>query len=75
MCVPVKAGHIRRNMSDETATLSRTVYEPIAIEILHGDPPQFGEEVELEGRMWHYVKARHIRHNLSVESETLSLSI
>ena len=61
-------------MSDETATLSRTVYEPIAIQVLRGDLPNLGEEVELEGRMCYHVKARYIRHNVSVESETLSLS-
>ena len=77
MCVvTVKAGHIRHNKSDETATLSCTVYKPIAIQVLRGDPPQFGGRGGSEGRMWYHAKARHIRHNLSViESETLSLSI
>ena len=43
-------------MSDETATLSVTVYEPIAIHVLCGGPsPIWGEQVELGvecGTIW-----------------------
>ena len=50
LCVePVKASHIRHNMSDETATLSRTVYEPIAIQVLLSDLPNLGERGGVRG--------------------------
>ena len=47
-------------MSDETATLSRTVNEPIAIglHVLRGHPPQFGEKragAQIDDR-WGYAR-------------------
>jgi hypothetical protein len=44
--VPVKTGRIRHNMSDETATLSRTVMSQSPYMFCVGDPPQF------EGKRW-----------------------
>ena len=56
--------------------LSLSVFEPIAIQILHGDrPPIWEDGVELEGRVWYPVNAHHNTHNLSSETETLSLSV
>jgi hypothetical protein len=51
-----------------TEMLSLSVYEPIAIQILHGRKVlQFGGEgVELGGRVWYPVKAHQYGHNLSI---------
>ena len=38
-------------------------------------PPQFGEGVELGGRVWYPVKLLHIRYNLFAGSEMLSPSV
>ena len=69
MCYPVKVLHIRYNLFAGTKMLSLSVFEPIAIQILHGGTvPKFGGEggVELGGRVWYPVKAHHDGHNLSV---------
>jgi len=68
----LKVSHIRHNLSAEADTLSRSVYESIAMQVLRGSPsPSFeGEGVELEGqgRVWCHIKAR------AVESHTLSIA-
>jgi hypothetical protein len=63
----VKAGYIRHNVSAGNDTLSLSVYEPIATQILLGgreDSPKFRGGVELGVWMWHRypVKVRHNRH-------------
>ena len=55
--------------------LSFSVYEPIAIQILLGDLPQFGRGVELGGRVWYPVKLLHISYNLFAGTKMLSLSV
>ena len=56
--------------------LSLSVYEPIAIHMLLVRPsPNFGEWVELGGRLWYPVKLLHIRYNLFAETEMLSVSV
>ena len=48
MWYPVKACHIWHNFSIESDTLSRTVFELIAIQVLSGGrPPFLGGKVEL----------------------------
>ena len=42
--------------------------------VLVGAVPQFGERVELGGRVWYPVNAHYNGHNLSFVTETLSLS-
>jgi len=65
------------NVSVETDTLYRTLYEPITITFNVGvrHKSTWGEGVEIGGRMSYPVKARTIAHKLSVQSETLSLSV
>ena len=76
MCNPVKFIHIRYNLFAGTETLSLSIYEPIAMQILLGGiVPEFGEGVELGGRVWYPVKVLHIRSNLFAGTETLSLSV
>ena len=59
---PVNAHHNTHNLSSENKTLSLSVYEPIALQILLGGPSQnLGEGVELGGRVWYPVKVLHIR--------------
>ena len=64
----VKLLHISYNLFAGTEMLSLSVYEPIAIQILHGGdrPPIWGEGVELGGRVWYPVKAHRNGHNLSI---------
>ena len=70
---PKKVIRIRHNLFAGTETLSLSVYEPIAIQILHGGPsPIWKERVELGGQVWVPVKAHHNGHNLSIEINTLS---
>ena len=38
-------------------------------------PPDLGEGVELEGRVWYPVKLLHISYNLFTGTEMLSLSV
>ena len=67
---------IRYNLFAGTETLSLSVYEPIAMQILLGGTvPQFGEGVELGDRVWYPVKLLHIRHNLFAGTEMLSLYV
>ena len=57
-------------------TLSLSIYEPIAMQILLGGPsPNLGKWAELGGRVWYHLKVLHIRHNLFAGTETLSLSV
>ena len=74
---PVKLLHISYNLFAGTEMPSLSVYEPIAIHILHGGTvPQFGGEgVELGGRVWYPVKAHHNGHNLFIETDMLSLFV
>ena len=65
----------RYNSFAGTKTLSLSVYEPIAIQILIGGVPQFEEGVELEGRVQYPMILLHIRYNLFAETEMLSLSV
>ena len=61
----VKFLSIMYNFFAVTETLSLSVYEPIAIQILLGGiVPQFGRGVELGGREWYPVKLVHICYNL-----------
>jgi len=53
-------------------TLSRPVYEPIAM-LCVGAVSNLGG-VELGGQVWYTANVRHIRHNLSAETVTLSSS-
>ena len=56
--------------------LSLSVYEPIAMQLLHGGPsPNFEEGVELGGRVQYPVKAHHTGHILLIETDTLSLFV
>ena len=72
MWYPVKLLHISYNLFAGTEMLSLSVYEPIAIQILHGDrPPNLGGRVKLGGRVGYLVKALHGGHNMSSETETL----
>ena len=55
-----------------TETLS--VYEPIAMQnLLGGTVPEFGEEIELGGRVWYPLKVLHIMYNLFAGTEMISL--
>ena len=72
---PAKVLPIRYNFLAGTDTLSLTVYEPIAMQILLGGPPQFWVGVELGDQVWYHAKVLRIRHNLSVGTETPSLSV
>ena len=73
---PVKAHHNGHNLSITTETLSLSVYEPIAIQILLGGPsPNFGDRLELGGRVSYPLKVLRIRYNLFAGTETLSLSV
>ena len=77
-CVaPLKVLRIRSNLFAGTETLSLSVNEPIAKQILSGGtvPPIWEEGVELGGRMWYPVKAHHTGHNLLIETDTLSLLV
>ena len=57
----LKVLHIRHNLFAGTETLSLSVYEPIAIQILLGGTvPQFVGGVELGGRVWYHLKVLHI---------------
>ena len=70
---PVKVLHIRYNLFAGTETLSLSVYEPIAIQILfEGTVPTLGEGVELGDRVLYFMKAHHNGHNLSIETVTQS---
>ena len=74
----VKLLHIRYNLFTETDTLSLSVYESIAIQILHGGggpSHNFGEGVELGSRVWYPVKVLRSRSNLFNGTEMLSLSV
>src|SRR5208282_3684309 len=71
-----KVLRIRSNLFAGTETLSLSVNEPIARQILSGGTvPQFGEGVELEGHVWHPVKVLRIRSNLFNGTEMISLSV
>ena len=60
----------------ETKTLSLSVYEPIAMQILLGGPsPNLRKGFELGGRVWYHLKVLHIRYNLFAGNEMLSLSV
>ena len=51
---PVKLLHISYNLFSGTEMLSLFVYEPIAIQILHGGTvPQFGGRDGFRGRVWY----------------------
>ena len=64
----VKAHHGGHNLSIETETLSLSVYEPIAIQILfRGTVPQFVGGVELGGRVWYPMKVLHFRYKCLLE--------
>ena len=64
---PVKLLHISYNLFAGTEMLSLSVYEPIAIHILHGGPsPNLGGRDGVRGRVWYPVKAHHNGHNLSI---------
>ena len=65
---PVKLLHIYCNLFVRTEMLTLTVYEPIAIQILHGGlSPNFGGMGGvIGGRPWYPVKAHHNGHNLSI---------
>ena len=67
--------HIRYNFFAGTEMLSLSVYEPIAIQILFGSVPQFGEGVEVGGRVWYPVKLLLVRYNLFAATEMLSLCV
>ena len=73
---PVKVLRIRSNVFAGTETLSLSINEPIARQILSGGtvPPIWGRG-KLEGRVWQPVKVLRIRSNLFAVSETLSLSV
>ena len=60
-----------------TETLSLSIYEPIAMQILFGGGtvPEFEEGVELGGRVWYTMKVLRIRYNLLAGTETLALSV
>ena len=63
-------------MSIENETLSLSVYEPIAVQILlEGTVPEFGGGDEQGGRVCYPVKLLRIRYNLFAGSEVLSLSV
>ena len=74
---PAKDLRIRYNLFAETETLSLSVYEPIAMQILLGGtvPPICGEGVEFGGRIWYTVKAHRTGQNVFIETDTLSLFV
>ena len=73
----VKVLRIRYNLFAGTETLSLSVNEPIAKQILSGGtvPPFWEEGIELGGRMWYPVKFLHICYNLFAGTEMLSLTV
>ena len=77
MCYPMKVLCSRYNLFAGTETLSLSVNEPIARQILSGGTvhPNLGEGVELEGHVWHPVKVLRIRSNLFNGTEMISLSV
>ena len=76
MQYPIEVLRIRYNLFAGTKTLSISVYEPIAMQILLGEPsPNLGEGVELDCRVWYPLKVLHIMYNLFAGTEMLSLSV
>jgi hypothetical protein len=72
----VKVLYIRLNLFAGTEMLCLSIYEPIAIQIVHGGTvPQFWRKGGDSGRVWYPVKAHHYAQNLSIDTETLSLSV
>jgi len=72
----LKVLHIRYNLFAGNETLSLSVYEPIAMQILLGGTvPQFGGGGRVRGRVWYHLKVLHITYNLFAGTETLSLSV
>ena len=64
------------NLFAGTETLSLSVYEPIAIQILLGGPsPNLEGKGRVRGRVWYSVKARHTGHNFLLDTDTLSLFV
>ena len=64
---------IRYNMFVGNETLSLSVYEAIAIQILLGGTvPNLGEGVGLEGGVWYPITAHRNGHNLSLETVAYS---
>ena len=73
---PVNAHHKTHNLSSENETLSLSVYEPIALQILRGGTvPQFGGGVELGGGCCTPLKSSVLGKNLFAGTERLSLSV
>jgi len=67
-----KSVFFRHNLSAEADTLSRSVYEPIAIPVLRADcPPIWEKGVELGSSVVPY-ESHRIRHNLYVEIRYLA---
>ena len=71
----VKLLHISYNLFAGTEMLFLSVYEPFAIQILLRGVPQFGEGVELGGRVCYHLKVLCSRYNSFAGTETLSLSV
>ena len=67
----------RYNLFAGTETLSLSVNEPIAKQILVGGTglPNFWGRGRVRGRVCYPVKAHHTGHNLLIDTDTLSLFV
>ena len=71
----LKVLHIMYNLFAGTELLSLSAYEPIAIQILLGRPPQIWGGVELGGWVCYPMKVLCISYDLFAGTETLSHSV
>ena len=64
------------NLFAGTETLSLSVYEPIAIQILLGGPSTNLEgKGRVRGRVWYSVKTHNTGHNVLIETDTLAFFV